>query len=315
MALDRSGSFKIGTRNSPLAMVQAETVKAALEKAHPPFDIEIISIRSNADWNKAGGEVPLSEEAGGKGMFATEIEAMIAAGKVHCGVHSLKDMATDLPNGLALNHVLPRADVRDAFISAKAGRIEDLPKGSTVGTCSPRRAAMALHIRPDLKIVPFRGNVGTRIEKVKNEQVDATFLAMAGLERLGIKDDIIHPMAIEDFLPACGQGAICIEIRKEDGKTQQILDALHCNETYLCVAAEREVLRVLDGSCQTPIAAYATYDQGVVTLTAQVLSLDGQSLYQEELDSSYQSFFDPIELGRTVGEQLKEKVPDQILTV
>lgn len=307
--------FKIGTRNSPLAMIQAGMVKTELTRIHPALQIEIISIRSNADWNKLGGEVPLSEEAGGKGMFATEIEAMIADGRVDCGVHSLKDMATDLPKDLVINHVLPRADVRDAFISAQASSIAALKQGAVIGTCSPRRAALALHQRPDVKIVPFRGNVGTRIEKVKNGQVDATFLAMAGITRLGIKDDIIHPMPTEDFLPACGQGVICIESRKADTTTQQILDAVHCNETFMCATAEREVLRILDGSCQTPIAAYATMNNGVVTLNAHVVSLDGKDIYQEELDSAYQSFFDPIELGRAVGERLKEKVPKDILTV
>jgi len=307
--------FKIGTRNSPLAMIQAEMVKTALNDVHPELDIEIISIRSNADWNKAGGEVPLSEEAGGKGMFATEIEAMIAKGQVDCGVHSLKDMATDLPNDLVINHVLPRADVRDALISAKAKTIKDLPNGAVIGTCSPRRAAMALHQRPDLKIVPFRGNVGTRIEKVKNGQVDATFLAMAGITRLGITDGTIHPMDTGDFLPACGQGVICIESRKADTNTQKILDALHCNETFLCATAEREVLNILDGSCQTPIAAYATMTNGVVILKAHVVSLDGKDIYAEELDSTYQSFFDPVELGRAVGERLKEKVPKDILKI
>jgi len=305
--------FKIGTRNSPLAMVQAEMVKTALSRIHPELKIEIISIRSNADWNKLGGEVPLSEEAGGKGMFATEIESMIANGQVDCGVHSLKDMATDLPNDLVINHVLPRADARDAFISAQANAIKDLKQGAVIGTCSPRRAALALHQRPDIKIVPFRGNVGTRIEKVKNGQVDATFLAMAGITRLGIKDDIIHPMPAEDFLPACGQGVVCIESRKADTNTHKILDAVHCNETYMCATAEREVLSVLDGSCQTPIAAYATMNEGVVTLNAHVVSLDGTKIYSEELDSTYQSFFDPIELGRAVGERLKEKVPTDIL--
>lgn len=306
-------NFKIGTRNSPLAMVQAEIVKAALEKAHASLSVEIVPIQSNADWNKANGEVPLSEEAGGKGMFATEIEAMIRDGVVDCGVHSLKDMATELPKGLVINHVLKRADVRDAFISAKARRLEDLPQGAVIGTCSPRRAALALHKRPDLKIVPFRGNVGTRLEKVKKGQVDATFLAMAGLERLDIQNHIIHPMAVEDFLPACGQGVVCIETRQEDGYTQQILDKINCTETYLCAVAEREVLRVLDGSCHTPIAAYGVMHGKDLILKAQVLSLDGQQVFKEQVNSAYQSIFDPVELGRQLGESLKEKIPDAIL--
>lgn len=305
--------FKLGTRNSPLALIQAEMVKAALEQAHEALEVEIVPIQSHADWKKGNGEAPLAEEEGGKGMFATEIEAMLLQGLVDAGVHSLKDMATDLPKGLAINHVLSRADVRDAFISAKATRIEDLPQGAVIGTCSPRRAAMALNKRPDLKIVPFRGNVETRLEKIRSGQVDATFLAMAGLKRLNIKDDMIHPMRVEDFLPACGQGVICIETRQEDGKAQEILDAIHCSPTYLCALAERAVLEVLDGSCQTPIAAYAMIRGNDLILKAQVLSLDGRHVYAEETNSTYQSFFDPIELGRQLGEILKEKVPTYIM--
>ncbi len=305
--------FKIGTRNSPLALVQAEMVKAALEKAHEDLIIEIVPILSHADWKKGNGEISLSEEAGGKGMFASEIEAMLLQGGVDCGVHSLKDMATILPKGLAINHVLSRADVRDAFISTKAARIEDLSQGAVIGTCSPRRAAMALNKRPDLKIVPFRGNVETRLEKVRAGQVDATFLAMAGLKRLNIKEEMIHPMWVEDFLPACGQGVICIETRQEDGKAQQILDEIHCATTYLCAMAERAVLEVLDGSCQTPIAAYAMMQGNDLILKAQVLSLDGRHIYAEETNSCYQSFFDPVELGRQLGENLKEKVPSHII--
>lgn len=298
--------FKIGTRNSPLAMIQAEMVKTALKEVHPELDIEIISIRSNADWNKGGGEVPLSEEAGGKGMFATEIEAMIADGSVDCGVHSLKDMATDLPNHLVINHVLPRADVRDALISTQAETIKDLPQGAVIGTCSPRRAAFALHERPDLKIVPFRGNVGTRIEKVKNGQVDATFLAMAGITRLGITDNIIHPMPVEDFLPACGQGVICIETR-DGAPNNYLLNAMHCEETYLCAVSERAVLKVLDGSCQTPIAAHATIKNNLICLTASVLSEDGQFIEKETLEADCKTFEDAESLGEIVGKRLKNK--------
>lgn len=284
-------------------------VKAALEKAHPDIKVEITPVLSKADWKKSQGERPLAEEAGGKGMFATEIEKMIIDGTVDAGVHSLKDMATNLPEGLVINHVLPRADARDAFICVKARKLEDLPKGAVIGTCSPRRAALALHARPDLKIVPFRGNVQTRLEKVQSGQVDATFLAMAGLERLGIKDDIIHPMGVNDFLPACGQGVICIETHEGNAAVQQALNAIHCRDTYYCAVVERDVLRVLDGSCQTPIAAHAVINEGVLSLRASVLSLDGQQIFNQEQSSDLEG---ASALGLDVGNALKAQIPDGI---
>lgn len=302
--------IKLGTRNSPLALKQTQMVKLALEKAHSDIQVEIIPILSQADWQKADGERPLSEEAGGKGMFATEIEKMIMDGAVEAGVHSLKDMATDLPQGLGINYVLPRADARDAFISIKADKFEDLPKGSIIGTCSPRRAALALYARPDLTIVPFRGNVQTRLEKVRSGQVDATFLAMAGLERLGVTDDMIHPLAINEFLPACGQGVICIETRQDNRMIEQALKAIHCPETYNCILAEREVLRALDGSCQTPIAAHAIIHLGVLTLKASVLSLDGAQIFTQEQSSHVE---DAITLGIKVGQALKSQIPDDVI--
>lgn len=308
MRMDR---IKLGTRNSPLAMAQANSVKMALEKDQPDVTVEIIPIQSQADWKKADGELPLAEEAGGKGMFATEIERMILDGTVDAGVHSLKDMATDLPDGLAINHVLPRADVRDAFISAKADKIENLPQNAVIGTCSPRRAALALHQRPDFKVVPFRGNVGTRLDKVRSGQVDATFLAMAGLERLGIEDEMIHPMAVNDFLPACGQGVICIETRKKDSATQGILSSINCNDTYLCALAEREVLRILDGSCQTPIAAHAVIEGEALTLKAAVLSLNGQQIFIQEKSNALS---EAQAIGIEVGKSLKAQIPTDILT-
>ena len=278
-----SDIFRIGTRNSPLALCQADILKSALEAAHVGLIVEIVPIQSNADWKKGEGEKPLIEEAGGKGLFAKEIEQKILDGEIDCGVHSTKDMASFLPEGLEINHYLPRADVRDAFISLKYKSIEEMPAGAVVGTCSPRRQALALSKRPDIKIVPFRGNVGTRMEKIRNGQVDATFLAMAGLERLGVTDDMIHPLSADEFLPACGQGAVCMETRDDDDRAKQILDKVHCVDTGLCVAAEREVLKILDGSCHTPIGAYATLDNGLMTIRAQVLSLDGRKIYSDSM--------------------------------
>ncbi len=284
-------------------------VQKALEKAHAALQVEIIPILSQADWKKSEGEIPLTEEAGGKGMFATEIEKMIVDGTVDAGVHSLKDMATDLPQGLVINHVLPRANAGDALICMTADKIADLPDGAIVGTCSPRRAALALHQRPDLKIVPFRGNVETRLEKIRSGQVDATFLAMAGLERLGIEDDMIHPVAVDDFLPACGQGVICIETRNDNAPIELALKAIHCDDTYHCILAEREVLRALDGSCQTPIAAHAVIKGDILTLKASVLSLDGQHLFTEERAGVPA---DAQIIGIEAGQALKAQIPDDV---
>ena len=308
-----SDIFRIGTRNSPLALRQADILKAVLSPAHPDMSFEIVPIKSNADWKKGMGEKPLIEEAGGKGLFAKEIEEKILSGEVDCGVHSTKDMASFLPEGLEINHVLPRADARDAFISLKYKSLDDMPAGATIGTCSPRRAAIALSKRPDLKIVPFRGNVGTRLEKIKDEQVDATFLAMAGLERMGIEDDIIHALGADDFLPACGQGIVCMETRSGDERAKKILDAVHCVETGICVAAEREALKVLDGSCHTPIGAYAIMDNGFMTLKVEVLSLDGQDSFAQSIEKKCDDVAQAILIGQTLGTALKAQVPAGIL--
>lgn len=304
--------FRIGTRNSPLALRQADILCDALKVAHPDLVVEIVPIRSKADWNKSDGEKPLSEEAGGKGLFAKEIEEMILVGAVNCGVHSLKDMAAFLPDGLIIDHVLPRANPLDALISSYKA-IADLPKGASVGSCSARRGAVLLSKRPDVKIVPFRGNIQTRLGKIKAGQVDATFLAMAGLERLDIQDDNIHPLTAEDILPACGQGIICMETRAGDIETHDILNKVHSVQTGFCAFAEREVLRVLDGSCHTPIAAFAEMEGAVLTLRAEVYALDGSAVYKETLARPCQNATQAIEIGQHVGYDLNNSVPEGML--
>ena len=305
--------LRIGTRGSPLALVQANMVKDALAAAHPELGVEIIPIKSAADWKKQDGETPLNEQEGGKGQFAKEIETAHLEGLIDCGVHSLKDMACSLPEGLEISHVLPRADAGDAFISEKYKSLDDLPSGANVGTCSPRRRALILNKRPDLNIVPFRGNVQTRLDKIKSGQVDATYLAMAGLTRLGIKDDAIKAVEIEDMLPACGQGVVCIETKKSDASVKELLNNVHCHETMLCAFAEREVLKVLDGSCHTPIAAYATLQGGQLYLRAQVASLDGQKIYKQEITKECRDAPTAISVGHDVGSQLKSELPKGFL--
>lgn len=302
--------FRIGTRNSPLALKQADILETALKAVHPDLHLEIVPIRSSADWKEEEGEKPLIEEAGGKGLFAKEIEQAILNGDVDCGVHSLKDMASFLPDCLVINHFLPRANPCDAFISYKYKSLKELPQGATLGTCSPRRQALVLAKRPDLNVVPFRGNVGTRLEKIKNGQVDATFLAMAGLERLGVKSDMINELPAREFLPACGQGIICMETREGDTTSNDILEAVNCKVTRQCALAEREVLKILDGSCHTPIAAYALAEGDTLKLSAVVASLDGQQLFEEVGEDVGTN---ALSLGQKVGQALKQKVPIEVL--
>lgn len=305
--------LKIGTRGSPLALKQANMVKSALEEAHADLTAEVVVIQSNADWKPEQGERHLCEENGGKGQFASEIEDKILSGEVDCGVHSLKDMASFLPAGLEIQHFLPRADVRDVLISVKYKSMKDLPAGCVVGTCSLRRASLMLSHNKDVEIVPFRGNVETRLEKIRNEQVDATFLAKAGLDRLGLDVPEAHVIEPEDMLPACGQGIVCMETGDGDEETQSLLDAISCEQTALSAIAEREVLRILDGSCHTPIGAYAVFDNNEMFLRALVSSNDGQTIFRDEYRSTVSNRDEALAVGQIVGQRLKEIVPEGFL--
>lgn len=306
-------SFRIGTRNSPLALCQAEALKKALEESDSDLNITLVPIHSQADWKKSEGEKPLSEENGGKGLFAKEIELALIDGAIDCGVHSLKDMASFLPQGLVIEHVLPRANPLDAFICKEYGSIAELPEGAVIGSCSARRSAIIQSIRPDVKVVPFRGNVQTRIDKIEAGQVDATFLAMAGIERLGISDPMIHSLSAEEMLPACGQGAICIEVREEDIQTQKILDKVHCTQTGFCVFAEREVLRALDGSCHTPIGVFGEMHGERLNLRAEVYALDGSEVFRKSMSGVCHSIQEATDLGKQMGYALNNIVPPEML--
>ena len=305
--------IKIGTRGSPLALCQANMVEQQLLSQHPDLSVEIIAIKSAADWQKSDGEKSLSAQDGGKGLFAKEIEQAILDGQVDCGVHSAKDMASFLPEELEISHFLPRHDARDVLISNTAKTIEDLPKGAIVGTCSPRRQSIALACRPDLKIVPFRGNVQTRIDKIKSGQVDATFLALAGLERLGIEDSRIHPIDIETMLPAAGQGAICIETRQDDIKTQELFEAINCMHTQKSVLAEREVLKILDGSCHTPIGVYAQLDGDIIFIRTFIGAVDGAQIFKKQYQANILDNKAAIEFGQKIGHEIKKLIPSSLL--
>lgn len=289
-------------------------VAEMLEKTYPDLRTETIVIQTSGDWRPADGDTRLSEALGGKGQFATEIESALQAGEIHCGVHSLKDMPSFLPEGLVIEHVLPREDPRDAFLCMSADSPFALPEGAIVGTASLRRQALLLAKRPDLKIVPLRGNVETRIAKIENGQADATILAMAGLRRLNLdKRPDVHPISVEDMLPACGQGIVGIEIREDDSAMRTLLNSVHCRTTALCAAAERAALQILDGSCHTPIGAYAIYENGKLLLRAVVAASDGSELYEEERQAPVMNDAQAAELGQKIGETLKSRVPPELL--
>lgn len=306
--------IRIGTRRSPLAMTQAEMLKKALSDANPNIEFEIVPMKSQADWKPAEGEKPLCESLGGKGQFATEIEDAILSGAVDCGVHSLKDMASFIPETLEINHYLPRADARDVLISVKHNTIRELSAGCVVGTCSLRRSSLLLSYNPDIEIVPFRGNVHTRLSKLDLGQVDATLLAKAGLDRLGIEIEHAHVIEPEDMLPACGQGIVCVETRKGDARVQDVMASINCQTTALCAAAEREVLMILDGSCHTPIGAYAVFDDaGSFYLRALVASEDGRIVHRAEHRGQAASIEQARAIGQIVGQRLKQDVPREML--
>jgi hydroxymethylbilane synthase len=292
--------LRLGTRGSPLALTQAHMVRAALAKAHG-FDPERIAlevIRTSGDRIQ---DRPLAD-VGGKGLFTKEIEEALAAGAIDFAVHSSKDMPTVLPPGLMLSAFMPREDPRDAFISRKAASIGDLPRGATVGTASLRRQAMTKRLRPDLVMVPLRGNVETRLRKLDEGVADATVLALAGLKRLGLAEAATAILGTDEFLPAVGQGAIGIETRAADLRTRDLLATINHAETFAALACERAFLAVLDGSCRTPIGGHATIADGKIHFRGMVVKPDGS----EAFETSRQGEVDDAErLGADAGAELK----------
>ncbi len=265
--------LRIGTRGSPLALAQAYETRARLMAAHglPEAAFEIVPIRTTGD---RVVDRPLSE-LGGKGLFTREIEEALAAGAIDVAVHSMKDMPTLQPDGMAITCYLPREDVRDAFVSQAAAALADLPPGAVVGTSSLRRRAQLRHRRPDLNVVEFRGNVQTRLAKLAEGIAAATFLAMAGLHRLGRAEVATAPISPDEMLPAVAQGCIGIEQRIGDDRVSALLAAIHDDASGHRLAAERAFLYGLDGSCQTPIAGLAELDAGTLRFRGEILRPDG----------------------------------------
>ena len=293
---------RIGTRGSQLALAQASEVKARLAAAHEALRdadaVEIVVISTTGDRVQ---DRPLAE-IGGKGLFTKEIEEALLDGSIDIAVHSMKDVPTALPDGLTIDCILEREDARDAFLSVKAPGIDELPAGSIVGTSSLRRQALILSRRPDLKVVSFRGNVGTRLRKLENGEVDATLLAMAGLNRLAIRPDGTHPIPPEVMLPAVAQGAIGIERRESDDRIAGLLALLNHQESAIRVTAERALLAVLDGSCRTPIAAHAVLSGEGLSLRGLVVLPDGTQRHDTALEGAPG---DAAALGREAGSRLK----------
>lgn len=268
-----SRPLKIGTRGSALALAQAHETRARLMVAHdlPAEAFEIVVIKTTGD---RVTDRPL-KDIGGKGLFTREIEDALSAGQIDIAVHSMKDMPTVQPDGLIIDCLLPREDVRDAFVSPHHGSIADLPQGAVVGSSSLRRRAQLAYRRPDLKLVEFRGNVQTRLQKLEDGVAVATFLAMAGLTRLDLLQVARGPIDPQDMLPAVAQGAIGVERREDDDDVAQLLHPIHDIETGQRIIAERAFLARLDGSCQTPIAGLAEIYDGQLILQGEILRPDG----------------------------------------
>ena len=303
-----SRPLRIGTRGSPMALRQTAIVRDRLAAAHPDLAaagaVEIVTIRTTGD----RVQDRLLAEIGGKGLFAKEIEEALIAGHIDLAVHSLKDLETWLPDGLAIACVLPRDDPRDAFLSTQVTSLALLPQGARVGTASLRRQAQLLRAHPDLTIVPIRGNVNTRIRKLAAGEVDALVVALCGLERLGEAGLATEILSREVMLPAVGQGALAIECRADDEKLHQLLKPLHDPRSAACVEAERAMLAALDGSCRTPIAGLADLDGDRLTIEGLLLKPDGSS----EIRGHREGSIDEAEaLGTELGGELRQRAgPD-----
>lgn len=303
-----SARLKIGTRGSPLALAQAKEVKAALIKAHNlvPNRIEIIPIKTSGDLIK---DRTLLEE-GGKGLFTKEIEDHLLSGAIDLAVHSAKDMPAKTPEGLEISSFLKREDPRDAFISKIAKTLDDLPKGAAVGTSSLRRQAQILRLRPDLKVIPFRGNVGTRLEKLKKGEVEATVLAAAGLNRLGLGKEIRSHFDHSRMLPAPGQGAIAVETRIGDTITQKLLKPLNHPRTAVAVRVERAVSFALGASCRMPLGAFAVVGPKGISAWAALFSPDGKKAWRAEKLGPVN---DPEKIGQKLARVIMEKADPKLL--
>jgi hydroxymethylbilane synthase len=299
-----SPRLRIGTRGSPMALYQAALVRDRLVAAHPELAaegaVEIVPIRTTGD----RVQDRRLAEIGGKGLFTKEIEEALRAGRADLAVHSLKDMETWLPQGLAITCVLPRDDPRDALLVRAQTGLAQLPPRARIGTASLRRQAQLLRYRPDLMILPIRGNAGTRLKKLADGEFDAIVLALAGLERLGEADLATEILPCAIMLPAVGQGALAVECRAADTTIRRLLEPLHDADSAACVDAERAMLAALDGSCRTPIAGLATLAGDRLTLDALLLQPDGSGAIDARKTGARG---DAARIGTETGNELRSR--------
>jgi hydroxymethylbilane synthase len=295
----------IGTRKSNLAIAQSHEIKNLIQESSQEYreNFNLISIQGFKTTGDSILDKSLSD-IGGKGLFTKEIEDALISKEISLAVHSMKDMPAIHPEGLDIMAIAKREDPRDAFISLKYKSIQDLPQNAVIGTSSTRRKALLLKIRPDLKIVNFRGNVNTRLKKIENGEVDATILAVAGLKRIKMEHYIASIISRDIMLPAIGQGAIGVQARLSDKYSCDLIKNIDHFETSICIKAERAFLKEVDGSCQTPIAAHCQIENNSLHLKALICTTDGKDIYET---SRIGSFEEAQKIGRDAGLEMKEK--------
>lgn len=295
--------IKLGSRGSPLALTQSRHIAGLLAKAHgaPVDQFPIESFMTSGD--KIQGRL---QDQGGKGLFTKELDQALLDGRIDAAIHSMKDLPTRMPPGIALACVPEREDPRDGFIALKAKSLMDLPAGATVGTASLRRQAQTLHLRPDLKVELLRGRVETRLAKIESGAFDATYLALAGLRRLGLEQHAASIVDSEAMPPAPAQGALAVTVREGDAKTLALLAPLNITEHAIATTCERAFLQALDGSCRTPIAALAKIANGTIDFTGEVLTPDGKHRWRRRESAALGS--DAMETARALGAKLGSEI-------
>lgn len=301
--------LRLGGRGSKMALAQAELAAAAITAVYPQLGaagaIEYVVIKTSGDATQIHGDIPLAA-FGSKELWTKEVETALLNGRIDIGVHCVKDVQSDLAAQFALPVVLPRDDPRDAWICGSGHTLATLPAGSVVGTSSPRRQGIILSQRPDLKIVPFRGNADTRLEKLRQGQVNATLLAHAGLVRIGRTETITADLSVDEMLPACGQGALCFETLSADTALTVFLAPVNHTLSHASIMAERALLQNLGGDCHTPIAAYADIDGETLTLRGLVVRPDGTGLTSATESGP---MTDPVAIGNRLGDTLRQNAP------
>ena len=295
-----SHELRIGTRGSQLALCQANWVKERLLQTHPDLQVTLVKIKTTGDRIQ---DAPLAK-IGGKGLFVKEIEEALIQKRIDLAVHSIKDVPTELPVGLHLSAVTKREDPRDVFISKDATSLKDLPQGAKIGTSSLRRQAQLLHFRGDFEMVPLRGNLDTRLKKLRAMNLDGIVLALAGVKRLGLEERITEIIPTEISLPAIGQGALGIETRKDDEEIEKRIQFLNDKDSWIAVSAERAFLEKLEGGCQVPIAAFAQTFGTTLQIDGLVGTIDGKRLIRHHIEGS-------IEKAESLGIELAEILLDK----